>query len=231
VLVPRQPACRRRRSSGALRSRCARHRRRRLEDSSLVRRTPAALNEGSQAPSAVLDLPASGWRATSRTEPAGQTRNGEVKSGQAGPACAVLTGQDLACVGPDRGPAPLVPRQAVPTEPTCTRSRARQVLQARRSEESPDHCSARRSLLSWTTSGSRHRGRARCSSSSTSRSRCGLAIACGKRYFSPLRRGGGLVGRRKDLVARDESVVHLDHGSHVHRVEKLIRCDLAVAHQ
>jgi hypothetical protein len=55
----------------------------------------------------------------------------------------------------------------------------------------------------------------------------GDAPAC----FSPLRGGGGLVGRRKDLVARDEPVAHLDHGSDVHRVEKLIRCDLAVAHQ
>jgi hypothetical protein len=46
----------------------------------------------------------------------------------------------------------------------------------------------------------------------------------------PLRRGRGLVGRRKDLVARDQPVAHLEHGSNVHRVEKLIRCDLAVAH-
>jgi hypothetical protein len=49
--------------------------------------------------------------------------------------------------------------------------------------------------------------------------------------FSLLRRRRSLLRRRKDSVARDEPVAHLDHPSNVHRVEKLIRCDLAARHQ
>src|SRR4051812_11442257 len=44
--------------------------------------------------------------------------------------------------------------------------------------------------------------------------------------------GGGscLVRRCEDLVARDEPVAHLDPATNVHRVEKLVRFDLAAAH-
>ena len=33
------------------------------------------------------------------------------------------------------------------------------------------------------------------------------------------------------MVARDEPVANLDHPPNVHRVEKLIRCDVAAGHQ
>src|SRR3954454_13300425 len=59
-----------------------------------------------------------------------------------------------------------------------------------------------------------------------------LVVRSGSVSDYSIRLGGGsrLLRRCEDLVARDEPVAHLDHATNVHRVEKLIRCDLAAAH-